>query len=84
MDRLAEATCAITPSGEIAKSVVRVVPVILSEAPHTIAYSLFRAHCFVSESAHIVAVIFSQASHAITMVQSEPTFRGQSPHTSSP
>jgi len=40
MDRLAECTCAIELSGENSRSVVRVVAVIMSEAPHAVALVL--------------------------------------------
>jgi hypothetical protein len=40
MDRLAEATCAIAVSFQNSQSVVSVVAVILSEAPHAVALVL--------------------------------------------
>ena len=41
---------------------------------------LVRAHCQLSESARIVAVIVSEDSHAIAQVLSEPTVSCQSVH----
>jgi len=45
---------------------------------------LVRAHCQLSESARIVAVILSEASHAIAPIFSEPTVSCQIPHIYSP
>ena len=44
---------------------------------------LVRAHCELSESACIVAVILSEASCAIPRILSEPSISFQSPHGSS-
>jgi hypothetical protein len=41
---------------------------------------LVRAHRQLSESARLVAVIVSEASHAIALILSEPTVGCQSPH----
>jgi uncharacterized membrane protein YiaA len=41
---------------------------------------LVRAHCQLSESARLVAVILSEAFHAIALIVSEPTISCQSPH----
>jgi hypothetical protein len=41
---------------------------------------IVRAHRQLSESAHIVAVILSEVSHAIALVLSAPTVSCQSPH----
>jgi hypothetical protein len=41
---------------------------------------LVRAHCQLSESARIVTMIVSEASHVITLVLSVPTNSCQSPH----
>jgi len=41
---------------------------------------LGRANHQLSESAHIVAVVISEVSHAISLVLSEPTVSCQSPH----
>jgi len=40
MDRFAEATCAIALCGQNSEMVIRVVAVILSEAPHAVALVL--------------------------------------------
>jgi hypothetical protein len=45
---------------------------------------LVRAHHQLSESARLVTVILSEASHAIALISSEPTVSCQSPHVYSP
>jgi len=45
---------------------------------------LVRAHCQLSESTHIVAVIWSEASHGISLILSGPTVSCRSPHGYSP
>jgi hypothetical protein len=45
---------------------------------------LVRAHRQLSESARLVTVILSEASHAIALILSEPTVSCQSPHVYSP